>query len=96
MDEYDIMNKALMEYENARRLKRINQELYDHLSGSIYYLLKYSEKYSLTLPKKDELIRLIETSHFYTDQFAKPNQHPKLNTEKNNDKTHDLEAELHF
>ena len=79
MNEIDVMNNALKEYENARRLKRINQELYDHLSGSIYYLLKYSEKYNVPLPKKQELIQMVEKSNFYIDQFAKQ---PKSNMEK--------------
>jgi len=72
MDEIDVLNNALKEYEYARRLKRINQVLYDHLAGSIYYLLKYSERYNITLPKKWELVDMIEKSHFYIDQIAKP------------------------
>jgi hypothetical protein len=83
MDEIDIMNKALAEYEYARRLKRINQELYDHLIGSVYYLIKQSEKYNTPLPNRDILLQMIKNTGFIIDQFAKPIHHPKLNTEKN-------------
>lgn len=81
-DEMGIMNKALQEYENAKRLKNINQELYDQLAGSIYYLLKYSEKYNIPLPKKDELIRMVKKSHFLMDQFSHPTT---LDTKKTDD-----------
>ena len=84
MDEIDVMKKALGEYEHARYLKRINQDLYNQLTGSIYWLLKYAEKNNIFLPKKEELFRLVENSHFYIDQFAKPQQ-PKSNTEKTTD-----------
>jgi hypothetical protein len=49
-DEIDIMKKALAEYSNAVRLKRLNQELFDHLLGSVIWILKYSEKYGVPIP----------------------------------------------
>jgi hypothetical protein len=72
MNEIDVLNKALEEYEYARRLKHLNQELYDHLTGSIYYLIKQSEKYNIPLPNRDMLLQMIENTGFIIDQFAKP------------------------
>jgi hypothetical protein len=72
MNEIDVLNKALEEYEYARRLKHLNQELYDHLTGSIYYLIKQSEKYNTPLPNRDVLLQMIKNAGFIIDQFAKP------------------------
>jgi len=42
----------------------------------------FRKKNNISLPKKEELFRLAENSHFYIDQFAKQ---PKSNTEKTTD-----------
>ena len=57
MNEIDVMKNALQEYEHARHLKRINQDLYNQLTGSVYWLLKYSEKKTIFhyLKKKNYL-----------------------------------------
>ena len=66
-DEIDVLKKAIAEHEQALRLKNLNQELHSHLSGSIYWLLKYTEKYDIPLPKKDELVRMLEKSDAMID-----------------------------
>ncbi|MCH8833250.1 MAG: hypothetical protein IIA81_03050 [Thaumarchaeota archaeon] len=71
-DDVDIMRKTLSEYEDALRMRNMNQELLDQLSGSIFYLLKYSEKYSITLPKKDELVRMLDKADSLIEQISDP------------------------
>jgi hypothetical protein len=68
-DELDVMRKAVMQYDKAIRLKNINQELYDHLVGSIVWLLKYSAKYNITIPKKEELYRMVKRAQFLIDEM---------------------------
>lgn len=70
-DEIDIMRKSIMNYDQAIRIKKLNEELYEHLTGSIYYLMKYAEKNNLPLPKKNELLQMVEKADFIIDQFAK-------------------------
>ena len=79
-DEIKIMKKALAQYERAVRLKRLNQNLYDHLIGSIYCLLEYSQKYNVPLPRKNQLIGMIENANFLIDQFA---EQPQVTTANN-------------
>ena len=38
----------------------MNHELLEHLGGSLFYLFRYSEKYGIPLPKKEELLRMVE------------------------------------
>jgi len=78
-DEIDVLKKAITEHDKALRLKNINVELHSHLTGSIYWLLKYSEKYNISLPKKDELIRMIEKSDFLIDEMKNMANQPKGN-----------------
>jgi len=59
-----------LQYDNAIRLRKMNEELYDHLVGSIVWLLKYSEKYNVVLPKKEELYNLIKRSQFLIDEIV--------------------------
>jgi hypothetical protein len=68
-DEIDIMKKALAEYSNAVRLKRLNQELFDHLLGSVIWILKYSEKYGVPIPHRDEIFRMIQKSDYFLDRI---------------------------
>lgn len=71
-DEIDIMQKALLEYKDAVRIKNMNQELLQHLGDSIFYLIKHSEKYNLPLPKKDELIRMVDRANYLIGQITEP------------------------
>lgn len=80
-DEIDVLRKTIMNYDDSIHLKKLNEELYSHLTGSIYYLLQYSEKYGIPLPKKDELVGMITKSDFIIDRMS---DHPTtFDTDKN-------------
>jgi DNA replication initiation complex subunit (GINS family) len=76
-DEIDLLRQALQKHDQVSRLKRINEELYSHLTGSIYYLLKYAEKQDIQLPQKEALLGMVERADFIIDQFAKPSTESK-------------------
>lgn len=79
-NEIDVLKKAIIEHEKALHLKKINEELYSHLTGSVFYLLKYSEKYNVPLPKKEEILRMLEKSEFLIDEmisFSQPKDNSK-------------------
>lgn len=85
-DEIDVLKKAIFEHEKALQLKNINQELHSHLTGSIYWLMRYSEKYNMPLPKKDELLRMIEKSEFLIDEMKTLADQPIDNMRKSTEK----------
>ncbi len=58
-DEIDIVKNAIMHYDRAIRLKKINENLYDHLSGSISWILRYSDKNQIPLPNKEKLNEMV-------------------------------------
>jgi hypothetical protein len=67
MDAYRVLQDALDTMRYTLSLKRLNQELYDHLCGSITYIINYSEKNNITLPNKESLLQMIVKSHDYID-----------------------------
>jgi hypothetical protein len=52
MDTYRAMQDALNIMQYARSLKILNEELYEHLHGSILYIIRYTEKNKIALPQK--------------------------------------------
>jgi len=62
--------------------------------GSVYCLIKQSEKYNIPLPNRDILLQMVKNAGFIIDQFAKPQKHPKSNMKKFYDETPDYETEL--
>ena len=67
MDEYRIMQDALNTLRYALSLKRLSEELYDHLCDSILYLIRYSEKNNMVLPNRSSLLELVDKSREHVD-----------------------------
>ena len=65
MDAYRAMQDALNMMEHARCLKRLNEELYEHLYDSILYIIKYAEKNKIILPQREVLLGLITKTDNY-------------------------------
>jgi hypothetical protein len=59
------MQDALNTMQYALSIKRLNEQLYEHLCGSILYLIRYSEKNDVILPNKSALTEIIAKSRNY-------------------------------
>ncbi len=70
MDEIDVLQKALIEMKQAKKLKILNQELYDQLIGSIVYILKYSERNNISLPNEEGLTSLVFKAESLIDRIV--------------------------
>jgi hypothetical protein len=84
MDEYRVLQDALNIMKYAQSLKRMNQELYDHLCGSILYIIRYADKNNMALPDKEVLLGLITKSEDYIESI-KEKKFPVITN--NNDQT---------
>jgi hypothetical protein len=51
--EIDILKMAVNEYDKAIKIKKMNERLFEQLTGSLYYICKYAEKHNLPLPEKE-------------------------------------------
>lgn len=78
-DEIDVLQLAIEEHKKAIKLKNMNQELMEHLTGSIFYLLKYSEKHGLPVSNRDGLLQMLEKANFLIDEIT---YQPIVNTNK--------------
>jgi hypothetical protein len=85
MNEFEGWQKILEEWKEVNRMKRLNQELYDMLGGTLIYILEYSQKYNIELPNRDGLFRMGERIHYLMNEinnnfppnFKHPNGTPK-------------------
>jgi hypothetical protein len=69
VDAYRAMQDALNVMEYARSLKGLNEQLYEHLYGSILYIIKYAEKNKITLPQRENLLELITKTDNYINMI---------------------------
>lgn len=87
-DEIDIIKLTILEHEKALKMKNLNQELLEHLNGSIRWILSYSKKYGVPLPKKDELLRMAAKADFLVDQITRRADPTKFDRSSSNSKNH--------
>lgn len=80
-DEIDVLQLAIEEHRKAVQLKNMNQELMEHLTGSIFYLLKYAEKNKLFIPNRENLLQMLKKANSLIDEIT---YQPTGNTDKIN------------
>jgi hypothetical protein len=57
---YHIKMAALEELRYALKVKRINDELLEHLASTLRWLLRYGEINNITLPEKDKIVLALD------------------------------------
>jgi hypothetical protein len=72
MNEIEGWYEILKSWERVKRMKKLNQELYDLLFGAIAYIIEYSKKYGVPIPKKDEIKQAADRIHYLMDQIEPP------------------------
>ena len=80
MNEFEAWQNLLNECHKIQRVKRLNQELYNMLGDSLFYLLRYAEKNNIALPNKDALMAMVDRIHGLMntiDAPTTPNNHEK-------------------
>ena len=70
MSDIDFLRDVIKSHDLAIRTTRVNQELMEHLKGSVYYVFNYYEERNLEVPKKDQLIQLLEKANFLIDEIT--------------------------
>ena len=70
MDDVNLLEKAMFEYKQAMRAKKMNRELLEHLRGMYLWLFRYSEKYGIPIPKKEEVLRMAERADVLIDEIT--------------------------
>jgi len=52
MNEFVRWLKTIQQYQGVQKLVNLNQNLYDQLTGAIFYLKKYADELDLPLKKE--------------------------------------------
>jgi hypothetical protein len=69
MNDLEAWQQILKEWKYVKRTKRLNQELYDQLFGSIQYIVEYSKKYGIPIPNRETLVNMSERIHYLMDMY---------------------------
>jgi hypothetical protein len=69
MNGTDAWREIYREWQEVRRMKRLNQELYDLLFGSIHYIIEYSKKYNVPIRNREQLVMMSERIHKLMDEI---------------------------
>lgn len=49
MNEFDAWYKILEEWKTIKRTKRLIQELYEQVGGTLFFILDYTKKHEIPL-----------------------------------------------
>ena len=52
MNEFERWLKTIQQYQGVQKLVNLNQNLYDQLTGAIFYLKKHADELDLPLKKE--------------------------------------------
>ena len=69
MNEFERWLKTIQQYQGVQKLVNLNQNLYDQLTGAIFYLKKYADELDLPLKKREELNLMLERSENIMDSI---------------------------
>lgn len=83
MNDNDAWSEIFYEWKQVRRIKELNQELYDLLFSSILYIIEYSNKYSIPIPQKEALSRMANSIHNLIDEIEPPISDDRIQPAKN-------------
>jgi adenylate cyclase len=68
-NNYHIKMAAFQELQEALKIKRVNEELLEHLVSSIRWLVHYAKKNNITLPEKDRIMNMLDRATEITDKL---------------------------
>ena len=69
MDEFGAWQKIIEKWQEANKMKVLNQELYDILASSLLYIWEYAKRNDIILPHRERLDRTLENVNDKSDQI---------------------------
>lgn len=71
MDEMEGWERIITEWQRVKRMKKLNQELYDLLGGAVMHILDYAKKNNIVLPNRESIYDSAERIHALMDEINK-------------------------
>ena len=72
MDDFQAWQNIHDEWRQVRRMKKLNQELYDLLGDVLRYYIRYGEKNGILFPDKNKIQEVLDKIHGITHEINKP------------------------
>src|SRR5919198_5021313 len=79
MNELDAWDEILLEWKKVKRMKKLVQELYEQVGGTLFYMLDYAKKNNIILPNREGLYRMADRIHYLMDEIEPPTESQQLN-----------------
>ena len=73
---YHIKMAVLEELRHTLKVKRINDELLEHLASTLRWIIRYSETNNITLPEKDKIVLALDRAMEITEKLPTSLQQP--------------------
>ena len=68
-DRFTAWQEILEEWKRVRRMKRLVQDLYDQVGGTLFFMLEYAKKHDIPLPNRDGLFQMADRIHRQMDEI---------------------------
>lgn len=75
-DDYGLKLQEIEELKKAVKIKRLNEELLEHLTSTLSWLIRTCEKNNMPVPKKETIVKSIDRAYDYLDRI--PSDQPKV------------------
>jgi hypothetical protein len=72
MSDHFIKLQSMEELRQIMKLKTANEELLEYFASSLWWLIRYSEKYNIPLPEKDKIIQAVESAMKIAEDMPTP------------------------
>jgi hypothetical protein len=83
MNEFDAWYKILEEWREIKRTKRLIQELYEQVGGTLFFILDYAKKNGILLHNRDSLYRMADRIHYLMHEIEPPISDDRIQPAKN-------------
>ena len=81
-DDYNLKIQEIEELKKAVKVKRLNEDLLEHLTATVSWIIRNCEKNNIPIPNKHTISRSITRAYEYLDKIPYADQ-PQGNRENN-------------
>ena len=69
INELDAWEEIAYEWKKVKNMKRLVQELYEQVGGTLFFMLDYAKKNNIPLPKREGLYWMADRIYFLMDRI---------------------------
>jgi hypothetical protein len=78
INELDAWEEIAYEWKKVKNMKRLVQELYEQVGGTLFFMLDYANKNNIPLPSREGLYWMADRIHFLMDRIEPPKSDENL------------------